>query len=430
MEKVKFYTLGCKVNQYETQAVEELFRENGYIITNEGKADIFVVNTCTVTNLSDSKSRQIIRRFKRDNPDSIIVVMGCYSQVSPEDIKNLEIVDVIIGTEKRDDIIDLLDQYKVSKIPIVNVNKEISSDFAALDIDKIDDKTRAYIKVQDGCNRYCSYCIIPYARGPIRSRDPKDTLKEVGRLSKNGFKEIVITGIHVASFGKDLENYNLIDLIEDIASVPGIKRVRLSSMEPLAVTDEFMKRVSRLPEFCDHFHLSLQSGSNSVLKRMNRRYTTTDYKQILDLIRSYYPNCGITTDIIVGFPEETKQEFEETLEFVKDIKFSKVHIFPYSKRDGTPAAKRSQVHGTIIKERADRLRELTDRLEVEFLDRQMGKILKVLTEQYRNDYLVGHSTNYLQVGIPRENRDPKFLNEVIDVKIKDRKNKKLTGEII
>lgn len=428
MEKVKIQTLGCKVNQYESQAIGQLFEDRGYRLTDEDFADIYIINTCTVTNLSDAKSRKLIRRFKRVNPDSIMLVMGCYSQVAKDELEDLDQVDIIVGTTGKDSIVDLVEEFKLENQRISKVDEfDRVEDFEDLDIDQMESKTRAFIKIQDGCNRYCSYCIIPYARGPIRSRDPKNTLDEIKRLADNGFKEVVLTGIHVASFGKDLDSYSLVDLIEDISKVDGIRRIRLSSVEPSLVDEEFLRRVSKIDQFCDHFHLSLQSGSDTVLKRMNRKYTTGEYEKIVENIRSYYPNCGITTDIIVGFPEESDEEFEETLEFVKKIKFSKVHVFKYSPRKGTKAAAiKAQVDGNIKNERSKILIDLTKNLEEDFLDQQIGQSLDILYERDLGGVSIGHSSNYLEV---QTKSDRELENTIVKTAIIERESQTLLGKI-
>ena len=324
MNKVAFYTLGCKVNQYETEAMQELFEKRGYqIVECDEFADIYVINTCTVTNLGDRKSRQFIRRAKKINRDSIVAVVGCYSQVASDEVEKMEEVDIILGTTHRDKIVDLcekvfLDGKKINMVKDVSAYKK----FDNLNIVDVKSKTRAYIKIQDGCNQFCSYCIIPYARGPIRSRNLQSIIDEARRLSYAGFKEIILTGIHVASYGKDLNSISLVDVIEEVAKVDGIERIRLSSIEPTLIDDQFMQRVTRTNKLCDHFHLSLQSGSDEVLKRMNRKYTTLQYKEIVELIRQYMPDAGITTDVIVGFPGETDMEFQQTYDFVKEIGFS------------------------------------------------------------------------------------------------------------
>lgn len=409
MKKVAFHTLGCKVNKYETEAMEELFKSSGYEIVKEDDiADIYVINTCTVTNLSASKSRQFIRKAKRLNDNAVVAVVGCYSQVSPDEVAEIDGVDVIIGTNKRNQIVFLCEEAKDKKMQI-NIVKDSNEykEFEEINVTGMDSMTRAYIKVQDGCNQFCSYCIIPYARGRIRSRDAYDIVEEIKDLADKGFKEVVLTGIHVASYGKDLSNMDLAMLIENIAKIDGIKRIRLSSIEQSIITDEFMKRIVNTNKVCDHFHLSLQSGSDTVLKRMNRKYTSSEYYEKVNLIRKYMPNAGITTDIIVGFPQETDEEFEETLEFVKKVKFSKIHVFKYSPREGTIAAKMNgQIDGNIKNERSSTLIELQDNLQIEFMKEQKDKILNVLFEEVIDDYLEGYSTNYLRVAI-----DPSLAKE-------------------
>ncbi len=324
MDKVAFYTLGCKVNQYETEAMEEIFEKNDYVIVNSDEiADIYVINTCTVTNLSDRKSRQFISRAKKLNKDAIIAVVGCYSQVSPDEVEKIEGVDVIIGTTERNRILELCEKAKVENQRI-NIVRNIKSqkEFEPINIDDIKSKTRAYIKIQDGCSQFCSYCIIPYARGPIRSRSLDEIVEETQKLANAGFKEVVLTGIHVASYGKDTDKTPLVKVLEEVGKVKGIDRIRLSSLEPTLIDENFMKSILKIGKVCDHFHLSLQSGSDTVLKRMNRKYTTSEYRNIVSIIRKYMPNAGITTDIIVGFPGETEDEFNETLDFVKEIGFS------------------------------------------------------------------------------------------------------------
>lgn len=402
MNKVIFHTLGCKVNQYETEAMEELFEKNGYrIVKEEEIPDIHVINTCTVTNLSDRKSRQIIRRAKKINSDSIVAVVGCYSQVSPEEVSNIEGVDVIIGTTDRNEIVNLCEMAYRDKVQI-NIVKNIKTqkEFEKINIDTIKGRTRAYMKIQDGCNQYCTYCIIPYARGPIRSRDLDDIVSETEKLSKEGFKEIVLTGIHIASYGKDNKKATLIKVLEEVAGVEGIKRIRFSSIEPTLIDDDFMKDLLRIGKVCDHFHLSLQSGSDSVLRRMNRKYTTSQYSNIVDTIRKYMPDAGITTDIIVGFPGESESEFKETCDFVKKIGFSKIHVFKYSPRQGTPAAEYSdQVDGNVKNDRSSKLIELGERLLKDFNSKFVGRELSVLFEEQNSDenYIEGYTTNYIRV---------------------------------
>lgn len=424
MKTVAFHTLGCKVNQYETEAMEEMFEKSNYSIVEEDElADIYVINTCTVTNLSDRKSRQFIRKSKKINNNSIIAVVGCYSQVSPEEVAQIEGVDVIIGTSERKRVVELCELAMESKEKI-NIVRNIKTykDFEKINIDNIKLRTRANIKIQDGCNQFCSYCIIPYARGPIRSRELDDIIEETKKLADAGFKEIVLTGIHVASYGKDLESTPLTKVIKSIGEIHGIERIRLSSLEPTLIDEEFMKELLSTGKVCDHFHLSLQSGSNSVLKRMNRKYTSEIYKEKVDLIRKYMPDAGVTTDIIVGFPGETEEEFNETYDFVKDIKFSRIHVFKYSPRKGTPAAKyEEQIHGNTKNYRSEKLIELGDKLAKEFMSNYINKELDVLyEEQFKGNPNIyeGYTTNYIRV--QRYSETP-IIGEIINSKIIDMK---------
>lgn len=432
MKTVAFHTLGCKVNQYETEAMEKLFEDAAYdIVSEQDYADIYVINTCTVTNLSDRKSRQFIRKSKRQNPDAVLAVVGCYSQVSPEEVEKLEGVDVIIGTSDRNKIVDLCEEAKEINSPINIVRSTRTyTEFEKINVDEIKSKTRAYIKVQDGCNQYCSYCIIPYARGPIRSREVKDVIEEVEKLAQSGFKEIILTGIHIASYGKDLDGINLGQLIEKIGRIDGIERIRLSSVEPNLINHDFMKILLNTGKVCDHFHLSLQSGSNGVLRRMHRRYTREEYKEKVDLIRSYMPQAGITTDIIVGFPGETDEEFEETLDFVKDIGFSRIHVFKYSPREGTPAAAyEDQIHGNIKNDRSRILIELGDQLMRNFNSKYLGENLEVLYEMENKDQaanLEGYTSNYIRV---KSKSDNDIIGNVVETKIIESKDDLLIGEI-
>lgn len=433
MKTVAFYTLGCKVNQYETEAMAELFQKNGYTVVNtEDKADVYVINTCTVTNLGDRKSRQFIRRAKRMNKDAIVAVVGCYVQVSPDEVFEIEDVDLVIGTSDKNKIVELCEEVK-EKNKRMKIVEDIMKvrEFEEMSIDEVKGKTRAFIKIQEGCNQYCSYCIIPYARGPVRSRNLENIVREVGKLGQKGFKEIVLTGIHVASYGKDLGDIRLIDVIEAIHYVEGIERIRLSSLEPTIITEDFMNRLSKLPKVCDHFHLSLQSGSNTVLKRMNRKYTTEEYLSIVKLIRKYMPDVGLTTDIIVGFPGETDEEFEETYDFVKEVGFSRIHVFKYSPREGTPAAKfKNQVDGTIKTERSKKLIELGERLTKTFNERFVGKIMDVLFEEEvkgKSGLMEGYTTNYIRVAALGDNS---IEGRILPVRMDRISGENLTGEIV
>ncbi|MGO3167787.1 tRNA (N(6)-L-threonylcarbamoyladenosine(37)-C(2))-methylthiotransferase MtaB [Senegalia sp. (in: firmicutes)] len=432
MESVSFYTLGCKVNQYETDAIAESFRNNGYNINNHNeKSDVYVINTCSVTNLGERKSRQFIRKSKKENPQAIICVIGCYAQISPEEVSNIAGVDLIIGTKEKNRIVELCEKAKNenTKINIVENVMDINK-FEELDANSIQENTRAYIKIQEGCNQFCSYCIIPYARGPIRSRDFENIIKEAKTLVDKGFKELVLTGIHVASYGKDLGEISLIDVIEEVHKIQGLKRIRLSSIEPMLITDEFMKRLSRLTKICPHFHLSLQSGSDTVLFRMNRKYNTKQYKERVEIIRAFMPDAAITTDIIVGFPGETKEEFEETYEFVKEIKFANVHVFKYSKREGTPAAeKKDQIHGTIKNDRSKKLIDLAEEQSKDFMKKFLNKEKDILIESTsrKEGYMEGYTDNYIRVAIKASKE---LENEIIDTKLIEIEDDKVLGEII
>lgn len=423
-------TLGCKVNQYESEAVEEIFEARGYK-KKEENADIYVINTCTVTNMSDRKSRQMISRARRDNPEAVIAVMGCYSQVKPEEVSQIEGVDIVLGSRNKEEVVDLCEDVlqnkgAIDKVLSLSETKTIED----LEISNQEAMTRAYMKIQDGCNMYCSYCLIPYARGNISSRDMESIKNEAKRLAQNGYKEIVLTGIHVSSYGKDLKNgESLIDVIEEVAKTDGIERIRLSSMEPRHITREFLERMKETKKACDHFHLSLQSGSDDILKAMNRKYGTKIFKEKVDLIREVFPNAGLTTDIIVGFPTETDENHIETKNFVKDIKFAKTHLFKYSKRDGTKAATmKPEVDGNIKKERLKELEEIEQVNKREFLEKQIGKTLSVLFESKSDmdGYKSGYSTNYLRVNVKDEIED----NEIRNCLITEIKNDELVGELV
>ena len=423
-------TLGCKVNQYESEAVEEIFEARGYK-KKEENADIYVINTCTVTNMSDRKSRQMISRARRDNPEAVIAVMGCYSQVKPEEVSQIEGVDIVLGSRNKEEVVDLCEDVlqnkgAIDKVLSLSETKTIED----LEISNQEAMTRAYMKIQDGCNMYCSYCLIPYARGNISSRDMESIKNEAKRLAENGYKEIVLTGIHVSSYGKDLKNgTSLIDVIEEVANTDGIERIRLSSMEPRHITREFLERMKATKKACDHFHLSLQSGSDDILKAMNRKYDTKIFKEKVDLIREVFPNAGLTTDIIVGFPTETDENHMETKKFIKDIKFAKTHLFKYSKRDGTKAATmKPEVDGNIKKERLKELEEIEQVNKREFLEKQIGKTLSVLFESKSDmdGYKSGYSTNYLRVNVKDKIDD----NEIRNCLITEIKNDELVGELV
>ncbi len=418
MKKVAFLTLGCKVNMYDTEAMQELFAKRGYeIVDFEDKADIYIVNTCTVTNLGDKKSRQMLRRAHRTNPDAIVAAAGCYAQVAPETVAKTEGVNIVIGTKDRASVVDIIENY-ADKTKVLNAVTDIKTErtFEPLEISRLKDRTRAYVKIQEGCNRYCSYCIIPYARGPVRSRLPEQVMDEVRRLAENGFKEVVLTGIHVASYGLDLKNTDLIDIVKQVNTVDGIERIRFSSMEPLAVNEEFVDAMKAMPKVCDHFPLSLQSGCDKTLKNMNRRYTAQEYCEAVERLRAAYPDVAITTDIIVGFPGETEEDFVQSIEFAKKVGLSKIHVFPYSPKTGTPAAKmKDQVPPDVKNDRAARLIKVSDELNRAFADKLKGRVMPVLFEIKNKDgFWEGHTTNYIKVLLKS---DENLKNRFLDIKI-------------
>lgn len=429
---VAFYTLGCKVNQYETNAMEQQFIQNNYkIVENTEKADIYVINTCTVTNMADRKSRQMLRRVKEINQSAVIVVCGCYAQVAKTELEQISEVDIILGINEKNKIVQIVEEYLASKNNIIEV-ADVSKQKEFLDFGDVTytEKNRAVIKVQDGCNMFCSYCLIPYARGRIRSRKIENVVSEIEKIAKQGIKEVVITGIHVASYGKDFENENirLINLLEEINKIEGIERIRLSSLEPTIVDEEFAQRLSKLEKICDHFHLSLQSGCDATLKRMNRKYTTARYKEATEILRKFYPNANFTTDVIVGFPGETDEEFDQTYQFLKEIGFYKMHIFKYSPRKGTVAEKlTNQVDGNIKEERSRKLIELSNNMQNEKNSQYIGKTVKVLFEEYENGYYKGHTTNYMVVKVPEKEQDG-FIDNIKDIEITE--NDTQTEELI
>ena len=454
--KVHFFTLGCKVNIYETGAMEEQFLKHGYELT-EGIADIYVINTCSVTNIAERKSRQMLRRAKELNPKAIIVACGCYAQVASSEIANIPEVDIIIGNNEKTNIVNIIEDYKKNKEREALIGDVIhQNDFVDFGITTYTELNRAVIKVQDGCDRFCSYCIIPYARGKVRSRVPENILEEIKKIAQKGIKEVVITGIHLASYGKDFQNvreyrkkygydeqydefnpkddlqsggFRLIELLEQINKIDGIERIRLGSLEPKLITENFIHRLSKIEKICPHFHLSLQSGCDKTLKNMNRRYTTAEFRSSINLIRKYYKDVSLTTDIIVGFPGETDNDFEETYKFLKEIKFYKMHIFKYSPKKGTVAAKMSnQIDGKIKEERSKKLIELSDKNEEEYNRETIGKTVNVLFEEKVGEYYKGHTTNYITVNAKSEEN---VIDKIKEVKIEDTYKKIETlGKII
>ena len=441
---VSFYTLGCKVNQYETNAMEQQFIKNNYkIVENTQKADIYVINTCTVTNMAERKSRQMLRRVKEINPSAVLVVCGCYAQVAKNELEQIPEIDIILGINEKNEIVQIVENYMEKMAEQDKRSQEAEIDDVSKQKEFLDfgdvtytEKNRAVVKVQDGCNMFCSYCIIPYARGRIRSRKIESVVSEIEKIAKEGIKEVVITGIHVASYGKDFDNENtskkirLIDLLEAINKIDGIDRIRLSSLEPTIVDEKFATRLSKLDKICDHFHLSLQSGCDETLKRMNRKYTTQIYRDAVATLRKYYPEASFTTDVIVGFPGETDEEFAKTYEFLKEIDFYRLHVFKYSPRRGTVAEKMpNQIDGNKKEERSNKLIELSNSMENKHNQNYIGKTVKVLFEEFEDSFFKGHTTNYMMVKVVgEEEQSDKFVNKILDVKIKE--NNDETRELI
>ena len=421
MSTAAFYTLGCKVNQYETEAMIELFKNEGYEICDfSEKADVYVINTCSVTHMGDRKSRQMIRRAKKQNPKAVIAVSGCYSQTAPEEILSIDGVNLVIGNKGRNKITSLIENLTCESK--VNAVSDIMSthDFEELHIENYTDRTRAYIKIHDGCSQFCSYCIIPYARGPVRSRPESEIISEIEKLTKKGFTEIILVGIHVASYGKDLKNTSLEDLLIKVDKIEGVKRIRMSSIEPMTLNKEFVEKVKASTKLCPHFHISLQSGCDETLKRMNRHYTTDKYLEIVNGLRDAFSECAITTDIMVGFPGETDEEFDKTAEFVKKADFAEAHVFMYSQRKGTPAAKRpDQIAPQIKEERSKKIIELTNQSRDKFLSQFVGQVKEVLFEQIVGGYFEGKTANYITVRIKTNENLQGLYKNVLFEELKD-----------
>lgn len=427
MKKAALHNLGCKVNAYETEAMQEMLEQNGYeIVPFKEGADVYVINTCTVTNMADRKSRQMLHRARKMNPDAVVVAAGCYVQAQEGEIDPC--IDIVIGNNKKKELIQILEAYWQKKEEeqeaILPFRKEVidinhTSDYEELHLSRTTEHTRAYIKVQDGCNQFCSYCIIPYARGRVRSRDRQDVVDEVTTLAKAGYKEVVLTGIHLSSYGVDTGD-DLLSLILAIHEVEGIERIRLGSLEPRIITEEFTKTISALPKMCPHFHLSLQSGSNATLKRMNRRYTAEEYYEKCLLLRKYFKHPALTTDVIVGFPGETEEEFEQSRAFVDKVDFYETHIFKYSKRQGTKAARMEhQVPEEVKTARSNVLLVLNEKKQKAFEEAFIGTTAEVLMEEeiLRDGeiYQVGHTKEYVKVALKtREDLSNQIVNVVIE----------------
>lgn len=431
MKKAALHNLGCKVNAYETEAMQHLLEEAGYeIVPFTQKADVYVINTCSVTNMADRKSRQMLHKAKKNNPDSIVVAAGCYVQTSEKEVLNDLSVDIVIGNDRKHDLVRLLEEYSLDSVnDTVDDINDGKHDFEELFIDQTKEHTRAFIKVQDGCNQFCSYCIIPYARGRVRSRRFENVIAEVERLAANGFKEVVLTGIHLSSYGVDFEEATgLLELIQAVNAVKGIEHIRLGSLEPKIVTEHFASELSKLDKICPHFHLSLQSGCDATLKRMNRKYTTKEYERGCELLRKYFVHPAITTDVIVGFPGETEEEFEQTKAYLEHIHFYEMHIFKYSKRKGTRAAVMpDQIDEQIKAARSEKLIALGHDMSKEFRKFYIGKNEEALFEEKAvigdKEYFVGYTKEYVKVA---KKTDENLENQIVSGRISGM----LTDEIL
>ncbi|WP_449537028.1 tRNA (N(6)-L-threonylcarbamoyladenosine(37)-C(2))-methylthiotransferase MtaB [Ferdinandcohnia sp. Marseille-Q9671] len=423
MSLVAFHTLGCKVNHYETEAIWQLFKEQGYERTEfESTADVYVINTCTVTNTGDKKSRQVIRRAIRKNPDAVICVTGCYAQTSPAEIMAIPGVDIVVGTQDRKKMLEYIEQYKQERQPINGVGNIMKTRvYEELEVPSFTDRTRASLKIQEGCNNFCTFCIIPWARGLMRSRDPEEVIKQAQQLVNAGYKEIVLTGIHTGGYGEDMKDYNLAALLRDLESkVIGLKRIRISSIEASQITDEIIEVLDKSTKVVRHLHVPLQSGSNTVLKRMRRKYTMEFFAERLTKLREALPGLALTSDVIVGFPGETEEEFMETYNFIQEHKFSELHVFPYSKRTGTPAARMDdQIDEEVKNERVHRLITLSDQLAKEYASHYEGEVLEVIPEEVDKEdptsgLYIGYTDNYLKV---KFNATEDMIGKIVKVKI-------------
>lgn len=423
MASVAFHTLGCKVNHYETEAIWQLFKEQGYDrVDFESTSDVYVINTCTVTNTGDKKSRQVIRRAIRRNPDAVICVTGCYAQTSPAEIMAIPGVDIVVGTQDRVKMLEYIEQYKTEREPINAVGNIMKNRvYEELDVPAFTDRTRASLKIQEGCNNFCTFCIIPWARGLMRSRDPKEVIRQAQQLVDAGYKEIVLTGIHTGGYGEDMKDYNFASLLRDLeAQVKGLKRLRISSIEASQITDEVIEVIDQSNVIVRHLHIPIQSGSNTVLKRMRRKYTMEFFAERIERLKKALPGLAVTSDVIVGFPGETEEEFMETYNFIKKHQFSELHVFPYSKRTGTPAARMDdQVDEEVKNERVHRLISLSDQLAKEYASQFENEVLEVIpeepfTEQPESDLYVGYTDNYLKV-VFKATED--MIGQIVKVKL-------------
>ena len=421
--KAAIHTLGCKVNIYESEYIINILKENGYqIVDFDSKADIYIINTCTVTNTSDKKSEKMIKRARKQNKDAIIIAMGCHAQIKGDNID----ADIIIGNKDKSKIISLIEEYQENKNKIKRIYNLDNISFEDMYISSFNSHTRAFVKIQDGCDAFCSYCIIPYARGPIRSKDPKTVIKEITSLVENGYKEIILTGIHTGKYGKDI-NYTFEQLLKEIIKIKNLYRIRISSIEINELTDPILDLIKDNKIIAKHLHIPLQSGSDKILKLMDRKYDLKFYKDRIEKIRKMIKDVSITTDLIVGFPNEDEKDMEDTLKFIKEIKFTKIHTFPYSKREGTKAASmENQIDETIKRKRVKTVLELSDQLEQDFYQSKLNETEELIIEQTKDGKSYGYTSNYIKVEI----NSPLKPNEVISVKINKVNNKKVTGKII
>lgn len=414
--KVAIYTLGCKVNLYESEVIMNSFKKSGYeIVDFEDNADIVIINTCTVTNTSDKKSRNIIRQAVKKHENAVIVVMGCYSQVRSADIKEIDGVDIIIGNTKKSKVVSLVEEYLKNKKSITEIDNIMHTDFEPMELDTFETRTRAFVKIQDGCNNFCSYCIIPYSRGNIRSKEKDDVVSEIKCLVKNGYKEVVLTGIHTGHYGKDKYDYDFSDLLSELCKIDNLKRIRISSIEITELDSKFIDVLKNNKVIVNHMHIPLQSGCDKTLKEMNRKYDTKYYLDKINLIRSIRPNISITTDLIVGFPNETEEDFNNTLSFLRKVKFSKIHVFPYSRRKGTKAdLMDNQIDEQTKHKRVKDVLKLSEELEIEYMNKFINTDVLVLIEKIENGIISGHTENYIPV---KANGVESDINELLMIHI-------------
>ena len=426
--KVAFYTLGCKVNTYESEVLMNKFIKEGYeIVDFNDIADVYVINTCSVTNTSDQKSRKIIREASRNNKDAIICVMGCYSQLNYEDIKSLGDIAIILGNNDKSKLLDYIKEYQKNKKQIIKIDDLNKVCFEDMRLDSFQKHTRAFVKIQDGCNNYCSYCIIPYTRGNVRSKKKEDVLDEINTLVKNGYKEVVLTGIHTGHYGQDLKDYDFSDLLRELEQINGLERIRISSVEITELNDKFLDTLKNSKKIVNHIHIPIQSLCDKTLKDMNRKYDVEYFFNKIKEIRSIRPNIAITSDVIVGFPNETDEDFNITKENIRKLGITELHVFPYSIRKGTRAASMPQVDGNIKKERVKELISLSEDLKNKYYKSLIGTTEELLTEKYLDGYLIGHLSNY---GLIKVKSDKELLNEILTVKLLDYKDDVFIGEIV